>query len=183
MRWKDAADEYCSIARTLGILGDRWTLLVVREAFSGVRRFDDFRSHLGIARNVLTDRLQRLVEASILEQRAYQTGPTRYEYRLTEAGRDLQSVLLSLMQWGDQWLAGEAGPPLLLEHTGCSHPIKAQLTCPHCNERLHTRNTQLRAGPGLPDEVAAGREAEIQRLQAQANKGTAAGDGKPPRRR
>jgi DNA-binding HxlR family transcriptional regulator len=80
-----AADQYCSIARTLGILGDRWTLLIVREAFNGVRRFDDFRRHLNVARNVLTDRLQRLVDAGVLEQRVYREHPQRSEYRLTEA--------------------------------------------------------------------------------------------------
>jgi DNA-binding HxlR family transcriptional regulator len=167
MRWNEAADQYCSIARSLGILGDRWTLLIIREAFSGVRRFDDFRKHLDIARNVLTDRLQRLVDAGVLVQQPYQDNPPRSEYRLTEAGRDLQSTLLSLMQWGDRWLAGRAGPPLEVEHTGCGHATRAKLVCGHCGESLDAHNTRLREGPGLPKDVAKSRARELERLRAQ----------------
>lgn len=166
MRWNEAADQYCSIARTLGILGDRWTLLIVREAFSGVRRFDDFRKHLDIARNVLTERLQRLVDAGVLVQQQYQDNPPRSEYRLTQAGRDLQPTLISLMQWGDRWLAGRAGPPLQVQHTRCGHVARAKLTCGHCGEELDARNTQLRDGPGLPKDVARARAREMARLRA-----------------
>ena len=167
MRWNEAADQYCSIARALGILGDRWTLLIIREAFSGVRRFDDFRKHLDIARNVLTERLQRLVDAGVLVQHQYQDNPPRSEYRLTEAGRDLQPTLIGLMQWGDRWLAGHAGPPLVLEHTECGHQAPAELVCGHCGKPLHARNTRLREGPGMPKEVAKSRARELARLQAQ----------------
>jgi DNA-binding HxlR family transcriptional regulator len=167
MRWNEAADQYCSIARTLGILGDRWTLLIVREAFSGVRRFDDFRKHLDIARNVLTDRLQRLVDAGVLVQQPYQDNPPRNEYRLTESGRDLQPVLLGLMQWGDRWLADAKGPPLQLEHVGCGQVTTATLVCGHCKEPLDVRNTRLGEGPGLPKAVAQARAKELARLQAQ----------------
>ena len=170
MRWNEAADQYCSIARTLGILGDRWTLLVIREAFAGVRRFDDFRKHLDIARNVLTDRLQRLVDAGVLAQHAYQDNPPRSEYRLTEAGRDLQSIMIDLMQWGDRWLAGGKGPPLQLEHTGCGHVTTAKLVCGHCGDALDARNTRLREGPGLPKAVAHARTRELERLRAQHGK-------------
>ena len=167
MRWNEAADQYCSIARTLGILGDRWTLLIIREAFSGVRRFDDFRRHLEIARNVLTARLQRLVDAGVLVQRQYQDSPPRSEYRLTEAGRDLHGVLITLMQWGDRWLAGDPGPPLRIEHLACGRLTEARLTCEHCGDVLEARTTALRAGPGLPDEAAAARERELIRLREQ----------------
>lgn len=172
MRWNEAADQYCSIARTLGILGDRWTLLIVREAFSGVRRFDDFRKHLDVARNVLTDRLQRLVDAGVLMQQPYQDNPPRNEYRLTEAGRDLQPVLIGLMQWGDRWLADAKGPPLQLEHIGCGHVTTAQLVCGHCKEPLEVRTTRLREGPGLPKAVAQARAKELDRLRAQYTKPT-----------
>ena len=170
MRWNEAADQYCSIARTLGILGDRWTLLIVREAFAGVRRFDDFRKHLDIARNVLTDRLQRLVDAGVLVQQPYQHNPPRSEYRLTESGRELQSVLIGLMQWGDRWLAGAKGPPLQLEHVGCGHVTTAKLVCGHCGEPLDAHNTRLREGPGLPKAVALVRARELDRLRAQHGK-------------
>ena len=167
MRWKEAADQYCSIARTLGLLGDRWTLLVIREALNGVRRFDDFRRHLGIARNVLTERLQRLVDAGVLELRPYQASPPRSEYRLTDAGRDLQPILIGLMTWGDRWLAGASGPPLVVEHSGCGQPTVPRMTCDHCGEELHVRNTVLRDGPGLPRDVARERRRELERIRAQ----------------
>ena len=167
MRWKDAADQYCSIARALGVIGDRWTLLIIREAFSGVRRFDDFRQHLGVARNVLTDRLQRLVDAGVLERRAYQDNPPRHEYRLTECGRELNGVLLTLMGWGDRWLGAGAGPPIEVVHTGCGHVMQPALVCPDCGEPLSTRNTRMVSGPGLPKHVASEREAEVERIRAQ----------------
>ena len=172
MRWNEAADQYCSIARTLGILGDRWTLLIIREAFSGVRRFDDFRKHLDVARNVLTDRLQRLVDAGVLVQQPYQDNPPRNEYRLTESGRDLQTVLIGLMQWGDRWLADAKGPPLQLEHVGCGQVTTAALVCGHCKEPLDVHNTRLREGPGLPKAVAQARAKELERVHAQHAKPT-----------
>lgn len=167
MRWNDAADQYCSIARALGILGDRWTLLIIREAFSGVRRFDDFRRHLGIARNILTDRLQRLVAAKILELRPYQDNPPRQEYRLTERGRDLNAVLVSLLAWGDRWLADETGPPLLMRHEACGNTVAPELRCPACDGAMTAQNLRLVGGPGLPAEVNAEREHELQRLKEQ----------------
>ncbi|HTU62019.1 MAG TPA: helix-turn-helix domain-containing protein [Polyangiales bacterium] len=167
MRWNEAADQYCSIARTLGILGDRWTLLIIREAFNGVRRFDDFRKHLDVARNVLTDRLQRLVDAGVLVQQPYQDNPPRNEYRLTASGRDLQPLLIALMQWGDRWLADGKGAPIELEHVGCGHVTTAKFVCGHCGEPLEARNTRMREGPGLPKAVAEERAREVERLRAQ----------------
>src|SRR6185437_16671788 len=102
-------DQNCSIARALEVLGDRWTLLVIRDAFLGVHRFDDFQRDLGVARNVLSDRLARLVDEGLLERRRYQERPERFEYRLTEKGLDLFEVLAALMHWGDRWYA-PAGP-------------------------------------------------------------------------
>src|SRR3954466_13822696 len=95
----------CSIARTLEVIGDRWTLLILRDAFRGVRRFDDLQRDLGIARNILTDRLQKLVDHGVLMRRLYQERPPRYEYRLTRMGYDLSPALVALMRWGDQYLA------------------------------------------------------------------------------
>jgi DNA-binding HxlR family transcriptional regulator len=175
MRWNEAAEQYCSIARTLGILGDRWTLLIIREAFAGVRRFDDFRKHLDIARNVLTDRLQRLVDAGVFVQQPYQDNPPRSEYRLTEAGRDLHTVMVGLMQWGDRWLAGSKGPPLVLEHAACGHTGAAKLVCGHCAKALDAHNVRLREGPGLPKTVAASRARELERLRQQHGKPDAHG--------
>jgi len=149
MRWGDVSELNCSIARTLSVVGDRWTLLVLREAFSGTRRFDAFRAHLGLARNVLAARLDRLADAGVFERVRYQDRPARYEYRLTERGRDLYPVLVGLMAWGDRWLAGDAGVPVRLVHAGCGRPASPTLTCGACGDALSPANVRALAGPGL----------------------------------
>ena len=132
----------CSIARTLEVVGEWWTMLVIREAFNGVRRFDDFQAHLGIARNVLATRLQGLVDHGILERRLYQERPERFEYRLTPKGRDLYPVLISLMRWGDRWECPPGGPPLHLTHEKCGHDPDPALVCTHCGEALNPREVR-----------------------------------------
>ena len=132
MRWADVGDLTCSVARTLSVVGDRWTLLVLRDAFLGVRRFEDFRA-VGLTRHRLADRLKKLVAAGVLERVRYQERPPRFEYRLTEKGRDLYPVLVSLVRWGDRWMAGEAGPPVELIHRGSAQSGQAStgmMTCP-----------------------------------------------------
>ena len=112
-------DQVCSIARTLEVLGERWTLLIIRDVFNRRRRFDQIQENLGIARNVLSARLARLVEEGILEKRRYQERPPRYEYFLTEKGLDLWPVMVSLLHWGDRHLADGTGPPMLIRHKAC----------------------------------------------------------------
>jgi DNA-binding HxlR family transcriptional regulator len=146
--------EVCSIARTLEVIGDRWTLLVVRDAFLGLRRFDDFRTDLGIARNVLTDRLARLVEEGIFERRRYQERPERFEYRLTEKGLDLWPTVVSLLKWGDKHLA-EHGPPRVILHRGCGGQVTERLACDRCGAALGPRDVEARPGPGLAAAAAA----------------------------
>jgi DNA-binding HxlR family transcriptional regulator len=155
MKRTSFADMNCSVARTLEIIGEWWTLLILRDAFLGVRRFDDFQSRLGIARNVLTDRLNTLVEHGILERRQYQDRPERFEYRLTEKGLDLHPVLFSLLRWGDRWTAGEAGPPLALEHRSCGHDITPIMTCPVCGEEIKAQTIRAHPGPGAAASPAA----------------------------
>ncbi len=121
------------------ILGERWTLLILREAFYGVRRFTDIQRNLGIARNILSVRLQRLVAAGLLERRRYQEEPERFEYRLTAMGRDLFPAMVAIMRWGDRHLAGDDGPPLVLRHT-CGHDAEPEVCCAHCGERLRARD-------------------------------------------
>ncbi len=111
--------QRCSVARTLELVGERWTLLIIRDAFLGVRRFGDFADRLGVARNVLQDRLERLVTAGILERVPYPGAPAAHEYRLTEMGRDLWPSIVALLQFGDKHLAGEDGTPMLLLHRDC----------------------------------------------------------------
>ncbi|WP_040816605.1 winged helix-turn-helix transcriptional regulator [Nocardia concava] len=121
----------CSVAATLELIGEQWSLLALREVFLGVRRFDAIQEATGAPRAVLVRRLRGLVEAGILERRDYREpgARTRQEYRLTAAGRELQPVLTALMQWGDKHLAGPEGPPLAVTHTDCGAPVRATLCC------------------------------------------------------
>jgi DNA-binding HxlR family transcriptional regulator len=141
---KTFGSQQCSIARTLDVVGDWWTLLVLRDVFLGKRRFDDLKTSLAIATNVLTARLKRLTDAGILERRAYQEHPARFEYTLTDKGRDLYPVLIALLQWGDRHTRDGAGdaPPRVLVHEACGHPTHAVLTCPHCRTEITARNAR-----------------------------------------
>jgi DNA-binding HxlR family transcriptional regulator len=141
-------NQVCSVARTLEAVGDRWTMLVVRDAFLGVRRFEDFQRDLGVARNVLTDRLARLVDEGILAKRRYQERPERFEYRLTEKGIDLWPVLVSLMKWGDRHAPEDTGPPTLILHRGCGGEVDERLTCTECGAPVDARSSEARPGPG-----------------------------------
>ena len=149
MRHSGLQQQNCSIARTVAVLGERWTLVILREAFNRRRRFDDIQRDLGIARNILADRLQTLVAEGILERRAYQQRPERFEYRLTDKGRDLYPVLIALMQWGDRYTAGDAGPPVELIHEPCGEHTHARLVCDHCGEPIDPRDIRPQPGPGL----------------------------------
>lgn len=148
MRWENLSEEPCSLARTLAVIGDRWTLLVLREAFLKVRRFEDFRGRLGIARQVLSERLAGLVAEGVLERRAYQDNPPRHEYRLTEKGLGLYPAVLALVHWGDTHYAGDAGPPLLHRHKACGHDFRSVLTCSACGDALDPRAVETHPGPG-----------------------------------
>jgi DNA-binding HxlR family transcriptional regulator len=142
-------NQVCSIARTLEILGERWTLLIVRDVLHGLHRFEEFQSSLGVARNVLTDRLKRLVEAGILERVEYQQRPRRFQYRLTPVGRELGIVLIGLMQWGDRHLAGPEGPPRLARHRSCGGDLHTPLVCDRCGATVTGTDLELLPGPGL----------------------------------
>ncbi len=149
MRWNDLEEQQCSLARATSVLGDRWTLLILRDCFLRVRRFEQFQSRLGIARRVLAERLDKLVEKGVLKRVAYQERPLREEYRLTEMGLDLYPVIMSLVHWGDKHLAGERGAPILHQHKACGKDFVPVLTCSECGEPLSPRDVQPRKGPGL----------------------------------
>lgn len=138
----------------MDLLGDWWTPLVLREAFYGIRRFDAFQQSLGIARNTLTDRLRRLVDEGLLEKRPYQTDPVRYDYLLTEKGRDFFGVIMAMVRWGDRWLSGEDGPPVVFRHDRCGHDSHAEVVCSECGEPMTSENTRGRLGPGYPPRLA-----------------------------
>jgi DNA-binding HxlR family transcriptional regulator len=148
MKWQNLGDEHCSLARTLSVIGDRWTLLVLREAFLRVRRFEDFQERLGIARRVLTERLKHLVDHGVLKKIVYQDAPPRFEYRLTQKGVDLYPVMVGLVHWGDAHYAGKKGPPLLHRHVTCGHDFRGVLTCSQCGEPVDPRQVQPHVGPG-----------------------------------
>jgi DNA-binding HxlR family transcriptional regulator len=141
----DAAS--CSIQATLDLVGDRWTLLILRDIFRGVHRFSQIRDDLGIARNLLTDRLASLVEHDILAKVPYQDRPVRHEYRLTPKGLDLSPALVALMGWGDRW-AADGQPPTLLVHDACRTPLEQVLLCPACDETVRPTHIRSRPGPG-----------------------------------
>lgn len=149
MKWQDVGEMPCSVARSLAILGDRWTLLVLRNAFLGLRRFDDLQANLGVTRHVLADRLGRLVEAGVLKKVPYQDNPPRHEYRLTEMGRDLYPVLLALTRWGDRWLDEGRGAPLEYLHKSCGRKFRPTMVCSECGEAVHPHDVVPMAGPGL----------------------------------
>ncbi|HEX5532389.1 MAG TPA: helix-turn-helix domain-containing protein [Actinomycetales bacterium] len=137
----------CSIARTMDVIGEPWSPLVLRDVFAGVHRFDQIQADLGISRKVLTERLNHLVEQEILERRKYDTRP-RFEYHLTDKGGELVDLLMVMVGWGDRWLAGEAGPPVLYRHRACGEVSQVDLRCANCGEPMHAGDVDLLPGPG-----------------------------------
>ena len=137
-----AEPRVCSIARTLDIVGEKWALLALREVFLGDRRFDEMVRRTGAPRDTLAARLRTLTAAGVLERRPYSEHPARFEYHLTDAGRDLYPVIATLMRWGDKYLAGQEGPPLVLEHS-CGHQLVPELVCQACGEPLRSGQARI----------------------------------------
>ncbi|WP_214416295.1 winged helix-turn-helix transcriptional regulator [Sphaerisporangium fuscum] len=141
-------DVACSIARATDLFGDAWTALIMRDVLSGVTRFDDIATDLGISRKVLSARLSRLVEEGILVRERYRERPPREHYRATAKGEELYPVLLALMNWGDRWYSGEDGPPARVHHLSCGQDTTPVTVCGHCGEPLTVGNTTQVPGPG-----------------------------------
>ncbi len=137
----------CSIERSLDVLGDRWTILILRDAFRGIRRFEDFRRDLDIARPVLADRLRKLVDSGVMRKVRYLDHPPRFEYRLTAMGRELSPALVALMRWGDRWMSG-GEPPTVLFHQPCGHELEQGYWCPSCRQTFTPTDIASRPGPG-----------------------------------
>jgi len=147
MQWRSVKDMNCSVARALSVVGERWTMLILREAFLGRRRFDEFQSGTGIARNILSTRLHALVAEEIFD-RLEDAGPDHHvEYRLTQKGLDLYPVMIALMRWGDTWMADEQGPPMTLTHRACGHATTPTMVCTHCGEQIDPRAMQAHPAP------------------------------------
>jgi DNA-binding HxlR family transcriptional regulator len=147
MRWKELADQPCSVARSVAVIGDRWTLMILRDLFLGVRRFEDFQKRLGISRAIIADRLKLLVEEGVLRREAYQVQPVRHEYRLTEKGLALHPVIMAVVHWGDTYYAGAGGPPLIHRHKACGCDFSPVTTCSECGGAVTARDVEVRPGP------------------------------------
>lgn len=156
VRWSQIGEMTCSVARSLAVVGDRWTLMILRDCFLGTRRFDDFQAQLGATPHVLADRLRKLVAAGVLERVVYQEHPRRWEYKLTEKGHDLYPVIAALVRWGDRWESGPAGAPLELHHRACGRRTTPTLVCSECRVPLDPRAVEVRPGPALRAAGASG---------------------------
>jgi len=149
MRWDELEEQSCSLARTVGVIGDRWTLLILRECFLRVRRFEEFQAKLRITRHLLADRLKKLVRYGVLRKSPYQDSPKRYEYILTQKGLDLYPILMSLVHWGDIHMVDERGRPLLHEHKNCGKMFDPIMICSECKEPVHAKEVRTHPGPGV----------------------------------
>jgi len=154
MKWHDIDQQACSVARALSVLGERWTLLIIRDAFRGTRRFDDFQRSLGVTRHRLSERLGKLVDEGVLTRVAYMERPTRYDYRLTRKGLALYPVLMTLSQWGDDWMDDGNGPPQRYRHSLCGKQTRAVLACAECGDPLRPEEVSAQAGEVLSAYVA-----------------------------
>ena len=152
MERKTFSEMHCSIAQCLEIVGEWWSLLILRDALLGISRFDQFHERLGISRNVLNERLATLVDAGVLEKVAYSEHPPRYDYHLTDKGRDLWPVLTALRQWGDKHAAPD-GPPIQVVHRTCGHVFEMVPTCSACGERVSVRDVRAIPGPGAVEPL------------------------------
>jgi DNA-binding HxlR family transcriptional regulator len=172
MRWGELSEEHCSLARAVSVIGDRWTLLILRDCFLRVRRFEDFEERLGITRPILASRLKKLVDEFVLTKVPYQQRPVRYEYRLTPKGLDLYPVIMALVHWGDVHMAGKKGRPLLHRHELCGKDFDPVMVCSECGEPLVAKQVRVHRGPGagsprhLPPETDLPRPRVAQSLGA-----------------
>lgn len=148
MKWSALDEENCSLSRTLAVIGDRWSLLILRESFLRVRRFEDFQVRLGITRHLLADRLKKFVSHGVLRRAPYSDKPKRYEYILTPKGLDIYPIIMSLVHWGDVHMVDERGRPVLHRHKACGHFFEPVLACSECGAPITAKDVEVHAGPG-----------------------------------
>ena len=154
MKWKELEEEPCSMARTIGVIGDRWTLLILRECFLRTRRFEGFQSALGITRHLLAERLKKLVRQGILRRVPYQESPKRHEYILTQKGLDLYPIMMAIVHWGDTHMVDERGRPLLHLHRNCGKNFDPVMVCSECGEPVLAKEVHTHPGPGARRPLA-----------------------------
>ena len=148
MKWNELAREPCSVARSLAVIGDRWTLMILRDCFLGVRRFEAFEQRLGISRSIIAERLKVLTDEGVLRKAAYQANPVRHEYRLTDKGLALHPVIMAIVHWGDVHYADADGPPLVHRHRACGCDFAPVVVCSECREAVTARDVEVRPGQG-----------------------------------
>ncbi|MEF9957071.1 MAG: helix-turn-helix domain-containing protein [Acinetobacter sp.] len=148
MKWDEIGEQPCPVAKALSVLGDRWTMLILRNAFLGIRRFDDFQRSLGLTRHVLSERLKRLVEHGVLVKVPYIDRQERFEYQLTEKGLALYPVMLSMMQWADNWMDKGIEKPTEFIHKTCGNVLNPKVICAECDQPLHAKDIDIAAGNG-----------------------------------
>jgi DNA-binding HxlR family transcriptional regulator len=170
MRWQQIDTMTCSLARTLSVVGDRWTMLILRDVFLGIRRFEAIQQDLQLTPHRLSDRLRKLVRDGILRRVAYEEHRGRFEYRLTEKGFDLYPSIATMTAWGDRWMAGRAGVPVELVHQPCGHKIKPKLICPSCSLKIDARDLSARPGPALKGRGLPGQDTAPRRKSPRTSK-------------
>jgi DNA-binding HxlR family transcriptional regulator len=154
MKWRSLEEESCSIARTLAVIGDRWSLLILRDCFLRVRRFEEFQSRLAITRALLADRLKKLVSFGVLRRAPYQMSPKRHEYILTQKGLELYPILMAIVHWGDVHMVDERGRPLLHNHKLCGKLFDPVMCCSECGKPLNAKEVHTHPGPGAREASA-----------------------------
>jgi DNA-binding HxlR family transcriptional regulator len=148
MQRTNFGDMTCSIARTLDVIGEPWSPLILRDVYVGLTRFEQMQADLGISRKLLTERLKWLVESGVLERRQYETHPPRDDYVLTAKGTELVDLLMVMVAWGDRWADNGGGPPVLYRHRACGQISRVELRCAHCGEPMRARDVEVLPGPG-----------------------------------
>jgi DNA-binding HxlR family transcriptional regulator len=171
MRWNELGEEDCSLARAVSVIGDRWTLLILRDCFLRVRRFEDFQERLGITRPILASRLKKLVDEFVLTKVAYQQRPLRCEYRLTPKGLDLYPIVMAVVHWGDVHMAGKKGRPLLHTHDLCGKDFDPVMVCSECRAPVIARQVRVHRGPGAKNPRHLPPETDLPRTRAATSPG------------
>jgi DNA-binding HxlR family transcriptional regulator len=159
MKWDALEEEPCSVARTVAVIGDRWSLLILRECFLRKRRFEAFQSSLGITRHLLAARLKKLVQYGVLRRIPYQASPKRYEYILTQKGLDLYPVMMSIVHWGNIHMVDARGRPMLHQHKSCGKMFDPLMVCSECGEALLAKGVHVHPGPGARPAAKAAAQA------------------------
>jgi len=160
----------CSVARSVDFLGDWWAPLILREAFLGTTRFSDFQENLSIGRNILTQRLKRIVEEGLMTKEKYQDGPARVEYLLTKKRAEFFDVITAMLRGGDRWLDEGKGPPLARHHHACGKTVHAKTVCDHCGEKFSHKDVNFTPGPGMDNQTASKFHQQVERSSASKNK-------------